>query len=311
MLATLKKLPLWALEAPRKFRLCLRVVRAPYFKWVFPGHFYSPLPDMAEVEERSSTLFAPAPDALPGIELRGQEQARLLKEFEGYCSDPPFYSAHNPRCRFVHPNKSFPFQDAFVLHAMLRHLKPARLIEVGCGFSSCVVLDTCEALKLNTRLTFIEPHPEVLLAHLRPEDLRRVELRQEIIQHAPLELFAGLEAGDILFIDTSHVTKIGGDVNFIFFEILPRLKPGVVVHFHDIFYPFEYPKQWLFHGIFWNEAYLLRAFLMFNGGFEILLFNSYLNHQMPDYIRARFPLCWADPGASLWLRRAGGGVDGA
>jgi len=100
------------------------------------------------------------------------------------------------------------------------------------------------------------------------------------------------------------VSKIGSDVNFIFFEILPLLKPGVVVHFHDMFYPFEYPREWLLKGMFWNEAYLLRAFLMFSPRFEILLFNSYLNHSMPDLIRSRFPLSWEDPGTSLWLQRA-------
>jgi predicted O-methyltransferase YrrM len=304
MLATLRKLPLWVRAAPRKLNLCYRVLRAPYFKWVLPGHFYSPLPDMADVAKRSSTLFAPAPGALPGIDLRGEKQAALLKRFETYYSHLPFERTHNPQSRFVRPNGAFPFQDAFALHAMIRHLGPARMIEVGCGFSSCVILDTCEALKLDTRLTFIEPYPETLLAHVRPEDLRRFELRREIIQNSPRDLFAGLQAGDILFIDTSHVSKIGSDVNFIFFGILPLLKPGVVVHFHDIFYPFEYPREWLFKGMFWNEAYLLRAFLMFNPGFEILLFNSYLNHFMPDHIRSRFPLSWEDPGASLWLQRA-------
>ena len=304
MLATLKKIPLWVRAAPRKLNLCWRVLRAPYFKWVLPGHFYSPLPDMADVAQRSPVLFAPPPAALPGIDLRPEGQALLLKEFEVFYAHLPFERTHNPQSRFSRPNGSFPFQDAFALHAMIRRFKPARMIEVGCGFSSCVILDTCEALKLNTRLTFIEPYPATLLAHVRPEDRRRFELRQEIIQNAPLDLFATLQAGDILFIDTSHVSKIGSDVNFIFFEILPVLKPGVVVHFHDMFYPFEYPVEWLRKGMFWNEAYVLRAFLMFNPGFEILLFNSYLNHSMPDVIRSRFPLSWEDPGTSLWLRRA-------
>ena len=304
MFATLKKLPSWLLRVPAKLDLCYRVLRAPYFKWVLPGHFYSPLPDMADVAKRSPTLFAPPPGALPAIDLRAEPQARLLEKFETYYPSLPFERTHNPQARFVRPNGSFPFQDAFALHAMIRHFAPARIIEVGCGFSSCVILDTCEALNLNTRLTFIEPYPETLLAHVRPEDRRRFDLRPEIIQNTPRDLFATLEAGDILFIDTSHVSKIGSDVNCIFFELLPRLNSGVVVHFHDIFYPFEYPREWLSKGMFWNEAYLLRAFLMFNPGFEILLFNSFLNHSRPDYIRSRFPLSWADPGASLWLQRA-------
>ena len=116
-------------------------------------------------------------------------------------------------------------------------------------------------------------------------------------------MFAGLQSGDILFINTSHVSKIGSDVNFIFFEILPLLQPGVVVHFHDIFYPFGYPSEWFGKGMFWNEAYLLRAFLSFNPSFEILLFNSYLNHCASARLKSRCPRIWEDKGASLWLRR--------
>jgi hypothetical protein len=177
------------------------------------------------------------------------------------------------------------------------------MIEVGCGFSSCVILDTLEASQLDTQLTLIEPYPETLLANIRPADKARFELKPDLIQNTPLDVFARLDAGDILFIDTSHVSKIGSDVNFIIFEVLPLLKPGVVLHFHDIFYPFEYPREWLAKGIFWNEAYILRAFLSFNPEFEILFFNSYLNHHLSVADKSRCPLIWEDPGASLWLRR--------
>jgi len=124
---------------------------------------------------------------------------------------------------------------------MIRHLKPARFIEAGCGMSSCVILDTLEAMKLNTRLTLIEPYPEFLLQLIQPGDRGRFELKQQCMQDVPLDLFTSLEDGDILFIDTSHSSKIGSDVNHIFFQVLPLLKKGVYVHFHDIWYPFEYP----------------------------------------------------------------------
>jgi len=303
MLSALKKVPSWIRQVPKKLNLCYRVVRAPYFKWVGPGHFYSPLPDMAEVARRSAVIYAPAAATLPGIDLRPENQARWLEEFEADYDHLPFDRAHNPQARFARPNGSFPYQDALALHGMIKHFRPARLVEAGSGSSSCVIMDTCEALGLSTRLTFIEPYPETLLARVRSEDLRRFELKKDLIQNIDPALFSSLQADDILFIDTSHVTKAGSDVNFIVFEILPLLKPGVVVHFHDIFYPFEYPKEWLFKGIFWNEAYLLRAFLMFNPSFEILLFNGYLNHFMSERIRSRMPLCALEPGASIWLRK--------
>jgi predicted O-methyltransferase YrrM len=195
-------------------------------------------------------------------------------------------------------------QDAFSLYAMIRHWKPKKIIEVGCGASSCVILDTCEAFQPDTKISFIEPYPELLLRYIRPADQASSEIRKEFVQDVPLDVFASLEENDILFIDTSHVSKLGSDVNFIFFEILPLLRKGVILHFHDIFYPFEYPEEWIRTGTFWNEAYLLRAFLMYNRDFEILLFTGYLNQILPGEIKANFPLAAEDPGASLWLRRA-------
>jgi hypothetical protein len=303
MFGLIKRIPYYVQRAPFKLKVGYQCLRAPYFTWVPPGHFYSPLPDMEEVNRRAPTIYGPPPASLEGIDLRSEQQAELLESFAGYYAQPPFERSCNPQTRFFRPNGSFPFQDAFVLYAMMRHLKPRRMIEIGCGHSSCVILDTCEALQLTTELTFIEPYPELLLSRIRAGDSSRFELRKEIIQNAPRDLFARLEAGDILFVDTSHVSKVGSDVNFILFEVLPVLKPGVVVHFHDVFYPFEYPREWLLKGMFWSEAYLLRAFLTFNDRFEIVMFNSYLRHWMPERLKARFPLFLEDPGASLWLRR--------
>ena len=116
---------------------------------------------------------------------------------------------------------------------------------------------------------------------------KRFELKVQSIQDVPLETFTRLEAGDVLF-------KIGSDVNHIFFQILPYLAKGMYVHFHDIWYPFEYPKPWLQGGAFWNEAYLLRAFLMFN---------SYVFQCLSDRVKSSFPLFLAEPGGSLWLWR--------
>lgn len=299
----IKNIRYYIRRVPQKLKLGYQCMWAPYFKWVPPGHFYSALPDMDEVAKRAMTIFGPPPPSIPGIDLRSDSQAQMLDQFQDYYSYLPFERSCNPQSRFFRPNGSFPFQDAFTLYAMIRHLKPVRLIEAGCGASSCVILDVCEALQLKTQLTFIEPYPELLLGLIRPGDSSRFELKKEKIQDVSRELFATLDAGDILFIDTSHVSKLGSDVNFIFFEILPALKKGVVVHFHDMFYPFEYLKEWVYKGTFWNEAYLMRAFLMYNHSFEIMMFNSYLRHSIPQRFQSRLPLCLEDPGASLWLRR--------
>jgi hypothetical protein len=303
MLHKLKHVPSYIRRTPEKLKLAYWCLTEPYFKWVPPGHYYSPLPDMKEVAGRADKIFGPPPDSIPGIDLRPEQQKELLSSFKRFRADAPFERKVNARARFSYPNGSFPYQDAFVLSGMIRWLAPGRIIEVGCGASSCVILDTCEAFVPGAKICFIEPYPELLKELARPGDLQSAELRQNYIQDVPLELFAGLREKDILFIDTSHVSKVGSDVNHIFFQIFPVLQPGVVVHVHDIWYPFEYPRDWFGKGMFWNEAYLMRAFLMNNPRFEILLFNSYLHHVLKEQITVDFPGFADQWGASLWLRR--------
>lgn len=305
MFKSLSRIPYYISKLPEKLKLIRQCVRSPYFRWVGPGHFYSPFPDMAEVARRAAKIYPPPPRELAGINLRGPAQAALLEEFKPYYSSLHFDRSYNPASRYHRKNGAFPFQDAFMLHAMIRHFKPRRLIEAGCGYSTCVILDTCEALRLETQLTFIEPYPEFLLQRIRTDDRQRFELMEQIIQDVDVDRFASLQPNDILFIDTSHVSKVGSDVNHIFFEILPRIKPGVLVHFHDVWYPFEYPHDWLHRGMFWTEAYLLRAFLMENPNWEIMLFNGYLSAFQKDRLERDFPLCLEEPGPSIWLRRVG------
>ena len=109
----------------------------------------------------------------------------------------------------------------------------------------------------------------------------------------------------MLFIDSTHVAKVGSDVTTLFFDVLPTLKPGVLVHIHDVLWPFEYPRSWYLQGRSWNEAYLLRAFLQYNEEFEILLFNSFLGTHYAGDVAEILPLCAKNPGGSLWLRRRG------
>ncbi|NQS88701.1 hypothetical protein HQ584_02790 [Patescibacteria group bacterium] len=118
-----------------------------------------------------------------------------------------------------------------------------------------------------------------------------------------MESFKQLKENDILFIDTSHVSKTGSDVNYIFFDILPNLNSGVLIHFHDIFYPFEYPKKKILDGHAFNECYILRAFLQYNTRFKIILFNTFLEHYYEDWFRQNMPLCLRNKGGSIWLRK--------
>jgi predicted O-methyltransferase YrrM len=269
-----------------------------------PGHFYSPIPALKEIKKREAEIFAIHP-SMPGIDLRPERQLQTMSQLTSICEDQPFSAHPKEGLRYYFDNGFFPAADGLVLHAMLRLNRPRRLIEVGSGFSSALVLDTND-LFLDGELTctFIDPYPDRLLGLLRDEDRARHRVVSEPVQNVPLELFDDLEAGDILFIDSSHVSKVGSDVNRLVFDVLPRLHPGVLIHFHDVFYPFEYPAGSVFSGRAWNEDYILRAFLMFNTRFDIEIFNGYLGYIHGGDIAPGLPN-WNDQGGSLWLRRSG------
>jgi hypothetical protein len=265
-----------------------------------PGHFYSPIPDWASVVREGAV-----PDSCPGIDLNDAGQLELLAALAQFHDQHPFDDEPRPGVRYFLRNKFFPPADGIVLYCMLRHLLPARLIEVGSGFSSALILDTVGE---QTQLTFIEPHPERLRSLLLAQD--RPTILEAPLQQAPSSPFTDLEAGDILFVDSSHVSKRGSEVNLLLFEILPSLRSGVYVHFHDLFWPFEYPLVWAARKWAWNEAYLVRAFLQYNTEFEIALFPSYLEHAHGQALANHLPLTSTrhpysptlGP-SSLWLRR--------
>ena len=144
-----------------------------------------------------------------------------------------------------------------------------------------------------------------MLSLLKPGDAERVTILRERVQDVGLEPFLALDRDDILFIDSSHTVKVGSDVNHLLGDVLPRLRPGVYVHVHDIFYPFEYPESWVVGGRAWNEAYALRAFLAFNDTFEIVLFTSFLETFHKDTLERDMPLSVLNHGGSIWLRRVG------
>ena len=145
-------------------------------------------------------------------------------------------------------------------------------------------------------------YPDVLFSLFRNDDLEKCKVIQNKVQNVEIETFKKLKKNDILFVDSSHVSKTGSDVNFILFKVLPVLNSGVIIHFHDIFYPFEYPKDWVYGGRNWNECYILRAFLSYNSDFEILIFSDYLHKHHPELFE-RIPMLKKNTGGSLWIRK--------
>jgi methyltransferase family protein len=275
---------------------------APQF--VPPGHFYSPIPAISDLRRDHARLFREPTRTLPGIDLNERQQLELLAGFKSYYADLRFPEEKTSGQRYFYQNNFYSYSDAICLYFMIRHLRPARVIEVGSGFSSCVTLDTNDHFfGGDIRCTFIEPYPERLLSLLKPGDAERIEIVRERLQDVPVDHFLELQSGDILFVDSTHVAKIGSDVTYIFAEILPRLAPGVHVHFHDVFYPFEYPAAWVYGGRAWSEAYVLRAFLSYNRDFEIVLFNTFLEHFHREVFATDFPLCLRNTGGSIWIRR--------
>jgi len=276
----------------------------PALRFVPPGHYYSPFPALDEVRRDEARLFGDPPRELPGITLNEAGQLALLDQLRTYYAELPFPERKTSERRGFLDNPFYPYADAITLYAMIRHLRPRRIIEVGSGHSSCFILDTNELFfQDGISCTFIEPHAERLLALTRPDDHGRLEIVRKRVQDVARARFEDLGQNDILFIDSSHVSKIGSDVNYLVAEVFPALRRGVYLHIHDIFYPFEYPREWVYEGRAWTEAYLLRAFLAFNPAFDIVLFNSFLQRFHRDRLARDFPLCLRSEGGSIWLVR--------
>ena len=278
-----------------------------------PVHFYSPVPDLDDLERRD--VWGRRSE-LSGIDFRSDEQVAYLLElgdrFGRECDWSPLPST-DPSV-FHTENSSFSFGCAAAAHCIIRDRKPRRLIEIGSGMSSIVL---ASALAFNERggtppaeYTIIDPYPSPRLKTLRGTRPRVIQERVEVVDP---RLFEQLESGDVLFIDSGHAVRIGGEVNFLVLDVLPRLKPGVVVHFHDIHLPYEYPKVYATNAtfrMFWTEAYLLQAFLACNSEFDVVLAMTYLMQDRPDAFQRAFPLF--DPAkhkavsGSFWITRHAG-----
>ncbi len=282
----------------------IRNIPNPFLSFVPAGHFYSPIPDPEYVHQHRAEIFDQDPESIPGIDLAASNQIELVKSLAAYYDEMPFPDQQQPGSRYYFDNTFFGHGSSIVLYSIMRHFRPKRIVEVGSGFSSAAMLDVNDRFfDGNIQFTFIEPFPDRLLSLLSQEDQQKQKVVQEIVQDVPRSVFSELESNDILFIDSSHVAKIGSDVVLLLTEILPTLANGVIVHIHDMFWPFEYPENWIREGRAWNELYFVKAFLQFNNSFEILLFNSYLGIQQKELMQECLPRFVPDGGSSLWLRK--------
>lgn len=270
-----------------------------------PTHFYSPVPTVSEIDP---AVYEKRYDrGTPGLVLDRDGHCKWLDILAKFGPEMVDYAEEGVAGdqRFFWKNPAFGRGDAILYYSMLRHLQPEIVIEIGSGYSTFLALDALEK-NGKGRLTCIEPFP---MDHLRDLDRDgKLTLIAERVQDVDPVLYESMSENDVLFIDSSHVCKIGSDVNYEFLELLPLLPPGSFVHVHDIFFPWEMPKSWVEDlNIFWNEQYLLMAFLMYNDTWNVEISNMYVGREMAEEFSARFgELVGTEPGGggSIWLQRS-------
>lgn len=264
-----------------------------------PGHHYSPIVDPSDPYALRAMQSEAHPRVTPAeLGISEKEMTRWLRLIIPYYQKHEFPEKQTSGRRYWYDNPNFPLADAVALMAFMGSCRPRRYIELGCGYSSLAAADVA----VDVEMTFIDPKPKRFV-DLR-DKLQVGELLEAYCQDVPLTRFEALDEGDILFIDSSHVAKTGSDVVYYLFHILPALRPGVIVHIHDIFWPFEYPEAWITgYNRSWNEAYLLRAFLQFNHNFKVLFMSDWAWKCHRGIMQQHMPDCVTHRGASLWMER--------
>lgn len=258
---------------------------------VFPirDHFYEPLFNPVHLSKPLSDVRN-----LPGIEWNEEGQLAFLNAFrcEDELRDVP--SVKPDILGFYFNNGSFESGDAEYLYQIIRHIKPAKILEIGSGNSTLMAMKAVsknneENPEYTCEHTCIEPYKQPWLEQTGLNVIRRK------VEEADRNLFSSLGAGDILFIDSSHVIRPQGDVLLEYLELLPTLKPGVIVHIHDIFSPRDYPHEWVIDDVrFWNEQYLLESFLTSNRDWKIIGSLNYLHHTYYNELKAKCPFLTPD-----------------
>lgn len=266
-----------------------------------PGHYHSPLLDISASNE--GQIAGDDISSWQNVDLNETGQREFYRHHLNDTDRLHFPANPHPEWRYHSANDWFPAADAFLLSAVVRQNRPRRILEVGSGYSTAVVLDTLDRTGTQPEILLVEPFPDRLQTLLRPGDSNRFRLLQSSVQDVPLEEFESLSAGDILFVDSSHVAKPGSDVTFLVLRVLPVIQPGVWIHFHDMFFPESYPAEWNLEGRAWNESLFLRAFLIGNRDFQVRVFHAFARCQFEDPYWISAPELRTSTGSSLWLSR--------
>jgi len=273
---------------------------------ITPVHYYEPIPNTAALREdlwgTRSEMVGVGMNEAKQLELLADFRSRFKAEYDNTPKDPTSVPHE-----YYSDNNSYIGADGEMLYCMIRHFQPRRLFEIGSGNSTYMSARAVLANKRETgrecEYVVFDPYPNQVIRSGIPGLTRVVESGVEDVD---LAVFDMLEENDILFIDSSHVLRIGNDVQFLYLEVLPRLRKGVVVHFHDIFLPEEYPMEWVLkEHFFWNEQYLLQGFLTFNAKFEIIWASHYMHMKHPKELTAAFRSFRNDKTrpCSMWIRR--------
>lgn len=274
---------------------------------ILPVHYYSPIPNTSELSpaifEKESKLKGVELNLDSGLDLLSKLSTAYKAEYSKFPSKPT-----SNRQEFYLNNSAYGRGDAEILYSMIRHIKPKRIIEIGSGrttllMSQAIRQNCLESADYNCDFIAIEPYPPEYLNPLPAEVSKMLPVQ---LQTVPMEQFTALEKDDILFIDSTHVVSVGSDVVYEYLEILPCLNEGVIIHIDDIFLPTDYPKDWIHKSrFFWNEQYLLQAFLAFNREFEVIMPTHALDRQYPEAMESYIPSCKQRPysASSFWLKK--------
>lgn len=277
-----------------------RFIEDHYFS---PENCYSPLVVAKVIESRKEIIWPEKyEDTIPDIELNEDIQKQTFSIIEKKYSEGLDFCNSLSNEKFTFNNPYFSISDGIILYSLLSNLKPKKIIEIGAGYSSYFIqeIKKTSAFKNSFDYTVIEPNTDIFKS--LADNLTDITLFEEPVQSVPLEVFKTLVDGDILYLDTSHIVKTGSEVNHILFNILPTLNKGVIIHFDDVYYPFDYKKELIEKGYSWNENYFLRAFLMNNNEYRIKLFTDYLFKIHADLF-TDFPDLTSSHNADLWLEK--------
>ena len=274
----------------------------------FPnGHFYSPVVDINTLSDRIDKIWPTTPK-IDGIDFNHLNHNLILKKiFPKFINNyqyPERQEDVDSDSQFYTQNSQFSWLDSRTLFVLLNAWKPRKIIEVGSGFSSLLTAHVnTEHLNNSMHFKCIEPYPREFL---KKEITGLSEVIVERVENIPLSFFKKLRSEDILFIDSSHISKTGSDVNYLIFEVLPILSKGVRIHIHDIFFPHEYPQNWVINeNRSWNEQYLIRALLMYSNAFKVLFGCSYAQYKYPELVTKALNLPDGNGygGGSLWIEK--------